>query len=107
MTNEKPQPRVETSDLISRADVLCYIDRLGTCGLGKGKALEYIRKYVEKADSVSAERVGEWIEAERQDPSEIMNGNAYFICSCCGAGDLHATTAEVPYCWKCGAKMED
>ena len=50
----------KSTNLISRADVLEYIDRLDTCGLGKRKALEYIRKYVERTECVSAERVGEW-----------------------------------------------
>ena len=50
----QPSPN-NGADLISRADVLGYIDRLDTCGLGKGKALEYFRKYVERVPSVSAE----------------------------------------------------
>lgn len=45
--------------LISRQDVLGYIDRLDTTGLGKGKALEYIRKYVERSQSVDLVRCGE------------------------------------------------
>lgn len=74
LTHEEAWEQIE-SDLISRADVLGYIDRLDTCGLGKGKAFEYIRKYVEKAECVSAERVGEWIPCSERLPSddEIVN----------------------------------
>ena len=46
----------DTSDLISRAEVLGYIERVTNSGLGKNKSLDYIRKYVERADSVSADR---------------------------------------------------
>ena len=84
----------EPSDLISRADVLGYIDRLDTCGLGKGKALEYIRKYVEKTDSVSAERVGEWTARKT---------SLEFVCSQCG----EACWKDFHYCPHCGAKMEN
>lgn len=31
--------------------------------------------------------------------------NADFQCSNCLAGDTHALDVEVPYCWKCGARM--
>lgn len=34
------------------------------------------------------------------------NLNADFQCSNCLAGDTHARRVEVPYCWKCGARMD-
>lgn len=36
------------------------------------------------------------------------DGNLQANCSCCGAGDKHAPcmVGNVPYCWKCGAKMD-
>lgn len=34
------------------------------------------------------------------------NLNADFQCSNCLAGDTHARGVEVPYCWKCGARMD-
>ena len=37
----------EDKDLVDRQLVLSYIDRVTNSGLGKHKALEYIRKYVE------------------------------------------------------------
>ena len=87
---------------ISRADVLGYIDRLETSGLGKGKALEYFRKYVKKADSVSAERVGEWIAKTHK--GEYVEFDVY-VCSECGiVGGISAN--EWNYCPNCGAKMK-
>ena len=52
----KNELSAESSDLISKADVLGYIDRVTNSGLGKFKSLEYIRKYVENAERVSADR---------------------------------------------------
>ena len=25
----------------------------------------------------------------------------------CGCGETHSVSCEVPYCWKCGAKMDE
>ena len=42
------------SDLISRADAIAYIDRVLNSGLGKNKALDYIRKYISALPSADA-----------------------------------------------------
>lgn len=34
------------------------------------------------------------------------DNNLQFMCDNCGAGDVHAAGVTVPYCWKCGARME-
>lgn len=41
-------------------------------------------------------------------PEPDENNNVQANCRNCGAGDTHATRMinKVPYCWKCGAKME-
>lgn len=44
------EAEVTDTDLISRAKVLGYIDRVKNIGLGKHKSLEYIRKYVDCMD---------------------------------------------------------
>jgi len=43
-----------------------------------------------------------WIQTSAEDE----NGNAYYSCSNCGRGESHNPIVEVPYCWKCGAKMD-
>ena len=43
-----------------------------------------------------------WIQTSAEDE----NGNAYYSCSNCGCGESHNPIVEVPYCWKCGAKMD-
>jgi hypothetical protein len=45
---------------------------------------------------------GKWINKE---PPNADN-NIYCTCFNCSAGDLHTVDAVVPYCWKCGAKMD-
>lgn len=34
------------------------------------------------------------------------DNNLQFMCDNCGAGDVHAAGVTVPYCWKCGARMD-
>ena len=43
-----------------------------------------------------------WIQTSAEDE----DGNAYYSCSNCGSGESHNPIVEVPYCWKCGAKMD-
>lgn len=56
------------------------------------KELECIKERVE----AKWERVSDW----------DSENNAYFDCSNCHHGDIHAEGQEVPYCWYCGAKMD-
>ena len=56
----------------------------------KGKSVEF-RKVVK----------GEWIPIGEPD----KDNNQQVECSNCHAGDLHAVGVEVPYCWRCGARM--
>ena len=37
-----------------------------------------------------------------------LDGNSQGYCSRCGAGDKHRADLKnfVPYCWKCGARMD-
>jgi len=44
---------------------------------------------------------GEWIPIGEVD----KDNNQRVECSHCHAGDLHAVGVEVPYCWRCGARM--
>lgn len=44
---------------------------------------------------------GEWIPMGDVD----QDNNQLFMCSNCCSADLHAVKVEVPFCWKCGAKM--
>jgi len=50
---------------------------------------------------------GRWILSSLQDEEDSMNGNYLYECSNCDAADLHSEHVHVPYCWHCGAEMED
>lgn len=58
---------------------------------------------LEEQGRLIEQKHGHWIYKHDE---EGNTGNAQYECSECGAGDLHAKSQEVPYCWKCGAKME-
>lgn len=68
---------------------------------------QQIMEFIEKIPSVSPQqRTGRWILADEQNEEDVANDNYRFICSECQCSDIHAKGTKVPYCWKCGAKME-
>lgn len=58
---------------------------------------------VDEVPTVEERKHGHWVQVSDWD----KNGQAHFDCSVCGAGDVHADDAEVPYCWHCGAVMDE
>lgn len=60
---------------------------------------------IDEAPTIEAEQVrhGHWILIK---PADIDH-NITVECSVCGAGDTHAEGVKVPYCWKCGTKMDE
>ena len=58
---------------------------------------------VDDTPTVEERKHGHWVQVSDWD----KNGQAHFDCSVCGAGDVHADDAEVPYCWHCGAVMDE
>lgn len=48
-----------------------------------------------------------WILSSFQNEEENSNNNYQYNCSNCGAGDVHVKNFRVPYCWHCGAEMEE
>ena len=62
-----------------------------------------IKRFIDRQQTVEARKHGHWVQVSDWD----KNGQAHFDCSVCGAGDVHADDAEVPYCWHCGAVMDE
>ena len=58
-------------------------------------------------DAQPERKKGKWRLADKQNPEDKANGNYLYFCSNCFHADLHAKTQEVPYCWYCGAEMEE
>lgn len=55
-----------------------------------------------KTEDVASVVHGKWINYLEPDEDENRQCN----CSVCNAGDIQREGTEVPYCWKCGAKMD-
>ena len=90
----------EPSDLISRAKVLNVVQNADDGNI----PYEVINDIIQGLPSVSAERVGEWIDRESCQVDEDSYDVA--ICSNCKA----EITLEYPhdhYCPNCGARMEN
>lgn len=49
----------------------------------------------------AAPKRGTWELIREED-----NGDVFYRCTACGAGDIHHPDVKVPYCWKCGARMD-
>jgi hypothetical protein len=47
-------------------------------------------------------RHGKWKLIRMED-----NGDGFYTCSNCDRGDIHSPLVSVPYCWYCGAKMDE
>lgn len=63
---------------------------------------------IEHAPTIEPERKnGHWILSDYQVKEDTDNGNYRYYCSNCSHADIHARTVDVPYCWYCGAKMEE
>lgn len=74
-TNEGDAETATTTDCISRADAIAYIDRVLNSGLGKGKSLEYIKKYVERMkpeDCISRQQAIDEVKKMEMDKISIV-----------------------------------
>ena len=53
------------------------------------------------------EKHGHWIERSKVYPDIPYDSTYNYQCSTCGYMDTHMANVEVPYCWHCGAKMDE
>lgn len=65
---------------------------------------DWLERCINEAPTVDAEPVrhGKWIDVSEPDG----NDNVQCRCSECSAGDTHSKSMVVPYCWRCGTKMD-
>lgn len=93
-----------TSNIISRADAIAYIDRIINSGLGRNKSLDYIHKYISSLPPAEAEQTvvrsrtlmptkdfKEWAKRVREE-----NPNAIIIP--CDAEVVSAESEQIVYC---------
>lgn len=91
-----------------------YIDRDAALRaiLGQPPDAHYPGWYADSIKEIPAADVVPVVHSEwdyGDEPLEVdENGNVQAFCKRCGAGDVHAkrNINKVPYCWKCGAKMD-
>lgn len=90
------------ADYINRDSVLNTIHRFrGYIDEDMEWRMKFAINKIPSADVVEVKH-GKWISNGESD----SNGNAQYECSNCHAGDEHVVNVEVPYCWKCGARMD-
>lgn len=61
-------------------------------------------RYVKLAEYEDKDKRGKWRQVSVQ--NDEFNNHLY-ECTLCRATDRHNINVNVPYCWHCGAKMED
>ena len=59
---------------------------------------------IKEALTAEPRKHGHWIKTNSETD---IDGNAWYSCSECKHGDYHAEDAVVPYCWNCGAIMDE
>lgn len=62
--------------------------------------------YAEAVDTKPV-RHGHWIKKERAHAYSSDSGIYRYECSLCHCSDEHNEDREVPYCWQCGALMDE
>lgn len=99
---------VSMTDLISRSELIKTLDEcVDTVEKQENKSLLFaFGEFIMSAPAVDAVPVvhARWIYSGDMD----LDGNSQGYCSRCGAGDKHRADLKnlVPYCWKCGARMD-
>ena len=76
----------------------------GIYGGKEAEMSEYFNSLLKYAPTVDAEPVkhGHWEFVEPYDDCSNI-----YKCTVCGFHDTHSPTVEVPYCWHCGARMDE
>lgn len=97
---------VNSKEFLERQPLLDYLEKFSKhCSRPVGtNIIEAVERHVREMPAADVAPVvrGKWKKLTCYDE----NLNADFQCSNCLAGDTHARGVEVPYCRKCGARME-
>lgn len=73
--------------------------------IGYGEGILYALNLFKTLNHHSAH--GHWIKRTKVHP-DLLNESTYnYECSNCGYCDTHGADVKVPYCWHCGAKMDE
>lgn len=83
------------TDCISRHAVSAWLDNIG-----HPKLADVVMDENRFPSAQPERKTGKWIFVRDEEA-----GNALYMCSECGKGDIHAPEVKVSYCWNCGADM--
>ena len=89
------------TEYITKAQALSAMRKATNCTWDDIWNTEYVLNSVPAADVAPVMRA-KWKFIAGPDE----DNNLQFMCDNCGAGDVHAAGVTVPYCWKCGARMD-
>ena len=91
---ERRMRLIDASELIQ---VLCV-------NMDSGEQFDKATHCVDVMPTVDAVPVrhGKWKLIRMED-----NGDGFYTCSNCDRGDIHSPLVNVPYCWYCGARMDE
>lgn len=102
LKQEPCEDAISREYLFKVLDDFCGHDRTATITLDTLADIVYDMPSVKPQEP----KTGHWILADEQNKEDVENDNYRFICSECKCSDIHAKGTIVPYCWKCGARME-
>ena len=91
------------SNLIERQAAIEAVAELQGRAVTKAelKGISKAWKWIKALPPAQPERnTGTWVFVRGEEA-----GNALYMCSACGKGDIHAPEVKVSYCWNCGAEM--
>ena len=95
------------NDLISRSDAVGMMHLcLNACNnFERTCVYAHAIKQLEKIPTADVAPVvhAHWIDTGRSDG----NDNYDFVCCRCKHTDIHSRQVKVPYCWFCGARMDE
>ena len=92
--------------LVKLDDVLELIDG-SMADLESNYENSKLQEEIKRLPTVDIVRHGHWIERSKVYPDFPYDSTYNYECSNCGYMDTHGADVEVPYCWHCGAKMDE
>ena len=94
------------ADLIDRQELISWLSKDPLFPQVEAFGLTSV---IEGRPSVDAEPVrhGHWMKRSKVYPGLPYDHTYHYECSNCGWMDAAGEDVEVPYCWHCGAKMDE
>lgn len=76
---------------------------------GFGVGADSMQRLIDAAPTIDAKPVkkGIWLRDSEPYAGPDEHGCMRYFCSKCDCCDEHKVGIKVPYCWNCGAEMED